>query len=253
MYFADIAGISAVGTLSGHSLLPLLSKTSAFSKKQRPDWVLSEYHGCNVNASTYMLRSGRWKYLAYADGLSVPPQLFGEFQASETKRQSLNPQVLSRRKKKNNHKALAPFDFLYSLCFADVTLDKGELHNVVLKFPDVRAHLDKLLRSVVDYPNVSTTVHLYNKNAFGAWRQSLGRNYSQVIANLRWHVDWQKDALAKERAIDKWLYGSTWYFFMVMMMVNFKVSVFSQTLTFAHICDNERAIDGYIYTVTIDG
>lgn len=93
MYFADIAGVSAVGTLSGHSLLPLLSKTSAFSKRQHPDWVLSEYHGCNVNASTYMLRSGRWKYLAYADGLSVPPQLFGEFQASETKLQSPNPQM----------------------------------------------------------------------------------------------------------------------------------------------------------------
>ncbi|XP_070690032.1 arylsulfatase K [Pempheris klunzingeri] len=162
----DIAGVSAVGALSGHSLLPLLSKASAFSQKQRSDWVLSEYHGCNVNASTYMLRSGRWKYIAYADGLSVPPQLF------------------------------------------DLTLDKEELHNVVLKFPDVRVHLDKLLRSIVDYPKVSSIVHLYNKKAFGAWSHSLGRNYSQVIANLRWHVDWQKDALANERAIEKWLYGS---------------------------------------------
>ncbi|XP_071338734.1 arylsulfatase K isoform X2 [Trachinotus anak] len=162
----DIAGISAVGNLSGHSLQPLISKSSAFSKKQHPDWILSEYHGCNVNASTYMLRSGRWKYITYADGLSVPPQLF------------------------------------------DLTLDKEELNNVVLKFPDVQVHLDKLLRSIVDYPKVSTTVHLYNKKAFAAWRDSLGRNYSQVLANLRWHVDWQKDVLANERAIDRWLYGS---------------------------------------------
>lgn len=88
MYSVDIAGIPAQGILSGHSLLPLLSKASAFSNKQHPDWVLSEYHGCNVNASTYMLRSGRWKYIAYADGLSVPPQLFGEFVASETSLQS---------------------------------------------------------------------------------------------------------------------------------------------------------------------
>lgn len=85
MYFADIAGISGVGDLSGHSLLPLLSKYTA-SKTQHPDWVLSEYHGCNVNASTYMLRSDRWKYIAYADGLSVPPQLFGEFLLSKTRR-----------------------------------------------------------------------------------------------------------------------------------------------------------------------
>lgn len=111
-------------------------------------------------------------------------------------------------RKRNNYKALALVDFLYSLCFADVTLDKEELHNVALKFPDVRAHLDKLLRSIVDYPKVSTAVHLYNKEAFVAWRHTLGRNYSQVIANLRWHVDWQEDALANERAIDKWLYDS---------------------------------------------
>lgn len=61
-----------------------MSKARDFTKRQRPDWVLSEYHGCNVNASTYMLRKGRWKYMAYADGQSVPPQLFGEFLAPET-------------------------------------------------------------------------------------------------------------------------------------------------------------------------
>lgn len=92
------------------------------------------------------------------------------------------------------------------MCFADLTLDKEEVHNVLLKFPDVHANLDKLLHSIVKYPEVSKTVHLYNKKEFVAWRQSLGRNYSQVIANLRWHVDWQKDALANERAIEKWLH-----------------------------------------------
>lgn len=163
----EIAGISAPGGISGYSLLPLLSKSSAFSQKLHPDWVLSEYHGCNANASTYMLRTGQWKYIAYADGLSIPPQLF------------------------------------------DLTQDKEELHNVVHKFPDVWVHLDKVLRSVIDYPKVSETVHLYNKQEFMAWRQSLGSNYSQVIANLRWHVDWQEDAPANERAIDDWLNGST--------------------------------------------
>lgn len=80
---AEFAGVPAAGNLSGHSLVPLVSKARDFSKTQRPDWVLSEYHGCNVNASTYMLRKGRWKYIAYADGQSVPPQLFGEFLDSD--------------------------------------------------------------------------------------------------------------------------------------------------------------------------
>lgn len=162
----DIAGISTEGNLSGHSLVPLMSKSTASLKKQHPGWVLSEYHGCNVNASTYMLRSGRWKYITYADGLSVPSQLF------------------------------------------DLRHDKEELHNVVLEFPDVQAHLDMLLHKIVNYPKVSAAVHLYNKKAFGAWRGTLGKNYSQVIANLRWHVDWQKDVIANEKAIDRWLYGS---------------------------------------------
>lgn len=99
------------------------------------------------------------------------------------------------------------------LSFADVTVDKDELHNVVLRFPDVQAQLDKLLRSIVDYPKVSLAVHLYNKNQFAAWRDSLGRNYTEVIANLRWHMDWQKDILANEKAVDTWLHGSSRTFF----------------------------------------
>lgn len=91
---------------------------------------------------------------------------------------------------------------------ADLTLDSDELHNVVHKFPKVQAHMDKLLRGIVDFPKVTEAVRVYNKKAFGAWRRSLGRNYSQIIAKLRWHVDWQKDVLANERAIDMWLNGS---------------------------------------------
>ncbi|XP_061880186.1 arylsulfatase K [Entelurus aequoreus] len=162
----DIAGISGAGNLSGHSLRPLLSKHGSCPRRQRPDWVLSEYHGCNVNASSYMLRSGRWKYIAYADGLTVPPQLF------------------------------------------DLTQDKEELDDVAIKYPGVRAQLDTLLRSIVDYPAVSKTVHVYNKKQFGAWQQSAGSNYSRVMANLRWHVDWQKDASGNERLIDRWLNDS---------------------------------------------
>lgn len=94
----------------------------------------------------------------------------------------------------------------------DLSLDKDELHNVVHKFPDVQSRLESLLRSIVDYPQVSSTVHLYNKKAFGKWRWGLGKNYSHVIAGLRWHVDWQKDVLAHEKAIETWLNGTLWTF-----------------------------------------
>nr|XP_044635972.1 arylsulfatase K isoform X3 [Equus asinus] len=75
----DIAGIPLPQNLSGYSLLPLSSETLKDEdkfKNLRPPWILSEFHGCNVNASTYMLRTNQWKYVAYSDGASELPQLF---------------------------------------------------------------------------------------------------------------------------------------------------------------------------------
>ncbi|XP_076126647.1 arylsulfatase K [Alosa pseudoharengus] len=155
----ELAGIPSPGGLSGFSLLPLLSGSNG----SRPSWVLSEYHGCNTNASTYMLRIGQWKYIAYADGTSVPPQLF------------------------------------------DLSKDKEELKNLASSLPEVVQHLDLQLRSAVDYPTVSKEVHLYNRQEFLSWRQSLGNNYTQVIANLRWHLDWQRDPQGNMKAIEEWL------------------------------------------------
>ncbi|CAL9708368.1 unnamed protein product [Knipowitschia caucasica] len=161
----NIASISSPANLSGYSLLPFMSKSYVNVKSQHPDWIFSEYHGCNANASTYMLRTGKWKYITYSDGQQVPPQLF------------------------------------------DLSQDTEELHNVIDKFPHLRARLEKVLCTILNYPLVSDTVHEYNKKAFTFWRNSLGQNYSQVIANLRWNVDWKKDSEANEKAIDQWIYS----------------------------------------------
>ncbi|KAG7258914.1 hypothetical protein CRUP_034675, partial [Coryphaenoides rupestris] len=71
-----LAGLPAPGGLSGHSLLALLLPPLSGSGTTRPPaihpgWALSEYHGCNANASTYMLKEGGWKYIAYADGQNL--------------------------------------------------------------------------------------------------------------------------------------------------------------------------------------
>ncbi|NWU94035.1 ARSK Arylsulfatase, partial [Upupa epops] len=158
-----IARIPAPRNLSGYSLIPLLQGKPENKVSPRPSWVLSEFHGCNVNSSMYMLRSGRWKYIAYSDGHSVLPQLF------------------------------------------DLSDDPDELTNVALKFPGMVRALDKVLHSVVNYPEVTSAVHEYNKRQFISWKQSLGRNYSDVIANLRWHQDWLKEPKKYEMAIEKWL------------------------------------------------
>ena len=67
--------------------------------------------------------------------------------------------------------------------------------------------MEEQLRSIVAYPKVSQDVQLYNKQQFISWRKSLGSYYTKVIGSLRWHVDWQRDVLANEKAVDEWLNG----------------------------------------------
>ncbi|XP_052015713.1 arylsulfatase K isoform X1 [Apodemus sylvaticus] len=162
----DIAGITLPPNLSGYSLLALASNTSADEqafKDLHPPWILSEFHGCNANASTYMLRTGQWKYIAFSDGASVQPQLF------------------------------------------DLSLDPDELTNIATEYPEITYSLDQKLRSIINYPKVSASVHRYNKEQFIMWKQSVGQNFSNVIAHLRWHQDWQKDPRKYENAIQHWL------------------------------------------------
>ncbi|XP_077923172.1 arylsulfatase K isoform X3 [Halichoerus grypus] len=162
----DIVGAPLPQNLSGYSLLPLSSemfKNEHKFKNLHPPWILSEFHGCNVNASTYMLRTNQWKYIAYSDGTSVLPQLF------------------------------------------DLSSDPDELTNIATQFPEVTYSLDRKLRSIINYPKVSASVHRYNKEQFIKWKQSVGQNYSNVIANLRWHQDWLQEPRKYESAIDRWL------------------------------------------------
>ncbi|XP_020864467.1 arylsulfatase K [Phascolarctos cinereus] len=168
----DIAGVPLPlhQNLSGYSLIPLSSEASRNNSKStrpRPPWILSEFHGCNVNASTYMLRIGKWKYIAYSDGASSLPQLF------------------------------------------DLSSDPDELINIATRFPEITHSLDQKLRSIINYPVVSASVHQYNKKEFISWKDSLGQNYTKVIANLRWHQDWLKEPRKYESAINQWLKTNT--------------------------------------------
>ncbi len=65
----DMAGMAHPSRLDGYSLMPELAGSSS----QRPDWVLSEFHGTSLNTGSFMLRRGDWKYVAY---VGYEPQLF---------------------------------------------------------------------------------------------------------------------------------------------------------------------------------
>ncbi|XP_069608044.1 arylsulfatase K isoform X1 [Ranitomeya imitator] len=163
----EIAGISPPQNVSGFSLLPLSyagSKTDIFSRSElRPNWALSQFHGSDANASTYMLRENGWKYIAYSDGDSIPPQLF------------------------------------------DLVRDPDELNNIAAQYTQIVCSMEKKLRSILDYKEVSAAVHQYNKQSFASWKESVERNYTNVISNLRWHLDWSLRPKDYELAIDRWL------------------------------------------------
>lgn len=163
----EIAGVSTPKHISGFSLLPLSyarSNNDIISGSElHPNWALSQFHGSDANASTYMLRENDWKYIAYADGVLVPPQLF------------------------------------------DLLKDPEELNNVAAQFPEIVRSMEKKLRSILDYKEVSAAVHQYNKQSFASWKKSVGSNYTNVISNLRWYLDWSLRPKTYELAIDKWL------------------------------------------------
>lgn len=80
VWYSDIAGADHPPGLNGTSLMPFLQPHIHRNKlEERPDYVLSQYHGCNVNMSSFMLRTGNYKYVAYGNGPSqMQPHLFGE-------------------------------------------------------------------------------------------------------------------------------------------------------------------------------
>jgi len=65
----DMAGLPHPDGLDGHSLLPELTG----GRCDRPDRVLSEFHGSTCPTGAFMLRRGQWKYIAY---VGYEPLLF---------------------------------------------------------------------------------------------------------------------------------------------------------------------------------
>ena len=65
----EMGGLAVRDGLDGESLLPLATGETGESR----NWAYACFMGCTLNTSAYMLRSDRWKYVAYA---GYAPQLF---------------------------------------------------------------------------------------------------------------------------------------------------------------------------------
>jgi arylsulfatase K len=65
----DMTQTKKPSDLDGHSLMRELKG----KKGERPDWVLTEFHGTTSNTGCFMLRNKKWKYNVY---VGYEPQLF---------------------------------------------------------------------------------------------------------------------------------------------------------------------------------
>merc|ERR1711902_11945 len=76
--------------LDGHSLMPFLANGSSVNVyndevvvfddfeavKNRPNYVMSQFHGDEIHLSWFLLRQNEYKYVTYGSGKEVAPRLF---------------------------------------------------------------------------------------------------------------------------------------------------------------------------------
>ena len=121
--------------LAGFTLMPFLKADVGDVSRgavTRNDFVTSQYHSNMGNTGSFMIRQGRWKYIAFG-------QNGRRFNGSCGHDCTYNPQLF------------------------DVLADPEELKDVAAAEPAAAAQLDQLLRSHVDYPAVDLQCKKYDK------------------------------------------------------------------------------------------
>jgi arylsulfatase K len=174
--YAQVARSEIPAELDGHSLVPFVSdKYRSATPPARPDFVVSQFHGCNIAMSWFLVvkplqclgdQGCTMKLIKYGAGAQVPDQLF------------------------------------------DLTNDPDETRNLLFN-PDYKGMIPTLeasLRSVVDYRTVAQNVADYNKAGFRWWINNT-KDWSTAIhaAGLRWTSSWDYDAEGAKRAVQSWL------------------------------------------------
>lgn len=133
-----------------------------------PDHVVSQFHGENLVMSWYMIRRADLKLVVWGTGAEHPPQLF------------------------------------------NLTADPDEMHNLALKpgYADTVSELDALLRTEINYPNVSLAVAKYNIEMAQWWMRNES-NY-QSILNGTEMAKYQRGPQACLMSHEKCQGGSDW-------------------------------------------
>jgi arylsulfatase K len=157
--------------LDGHSLMPLMSTTATTGPTTgivgypANRSVVSQYHSNMGNTGSFMLRSGKYKYIAFGHGL---PEIF------------------------------APSKYTAQLF--DVIADPNEMHDLAATAPPaLLASLDAELRAVVDYETVDKAVKVndqglyrqYFRDASGGYNKKLRKQFESAYTGFD-DEDWAK-------------------------------------------------------------
>ena len=161
-----------VGTeleLDGFTLFPFLVENYT-ATVNRPNYIMSQFHGDEIHLSWFMLRQDEWKYVTYGTGNEVPNRLFNI---------ANDPNELK---------------------------DYGNMTNNEY-YNNIMTAMDTLLKTIIDYPNVSTDVESYNKASYVLWRNSFTNMtlFNETVKHLRWNHSWTYNSQGSFDAIDKWL------------------------------------------------
>lgn len=158
--------------LDGYSLVPFLHNEKKKQQQDRPNFVVSQYHGDDVAMSWFMIVEAigqvAMKLIVWGTGEEHAHQLF------------------------------------------DLTNDPDELNDLIhdASYAGIVDQLDRNLRSVVDYPAVAIEVAQYNRDSMMQWIQTTP-DWMSVIrsSRIRWTKSWEQNSDDAFAALQEWLDG----------------------------------------------
>ena len=199
--------------LDGESLVGYLTPGN---RPQHKDFVISQFHGCNIAMSWYLAVNGTYKYVVFGTGHEVPAQLFDlAHDIGEKKNLAAElPDVVAEFDAKLRYVAFRP-DCHH---FGRIELDlRGHTHVRGAVSSCLRLNIGRFgadltvlrpfpaFRSEIDYVAVSVDVAVYNQKSFKAWMNRTS-DWKTQVATGRWADPFKLDTAASLAAIDAWLH-----------------------------------------------
>lgn len=215
----ELAGVSQSDyphdMLDGHSLVPLMNEGGGdeslvalatspeyeLSSIDRPDFVVSQFHGSNIAMSWFLIVR------------HMPCVVEGTPDEMEiaTSRQYLNRTIASTNKMCTMKLIVYGTGREVDDQLFDLTNDPNEMINLASRssYAQVTSSLKESLRSVVDYPRVALDIAKYNLDSMKHWMEVIGEQQwkTAIHSKLRWDDAFDRDVKGSFQALEEWIHS----------------------------------------------